>query len=379
MATGAVSSCLQNLPLEILYLIAEGLSFESLLKLSCVNKRMRNVAIPRIFRNYTIIFSEEGFNKLKGFCESTLCENVVSLKYIVADLIEPEVIDYNYYKTEVLTPDEYVAREESAEAEGLETSSYLTLYNYYHLRCIEEGEIITSETDLTTLSVALGVMPKLSELVISFEDDEMGEDWIKGYQNSMLTRGVDSLEHHLRTVTKAIHSAKNSGLSLKTAWLSCRLKDPWMLDALTDLVDTDGFKDLMEILIRNVETLGLEGTEVWSIILPDEMPPLRQLHLRRLGSCFCCIERLIDNGEIGSLRLQNVRAIMNGKLVTISPGLISERLRVPTSSVLETSNHCCNPNCIGNELKDFTVLLDKREPKESDSDEEEHRDASIEL
>lgn len=279
----------------------------------------------------------------------------------------------------MLTPDEYVSHEENAEAEGLETTSYLTLYNYYHLRCIEEGDIITSETDLTTLSVALGVMPKLSELVISFQDDETSEDWMKCYQNSMLTRGVESLEHHLITVTKAIRVAKKSGLSLKTAWLSCRLESPWLLDALPDLADTDSFKDLMENLVRNVEVLGLDGTEAWSIILPDEMPPLRQLHLRQMDSCFCCIERIIDNSKIGSLRLQNVQAIMNGELISITPELVSGRLRVPTSSVRATSDHCSNPHCIRNDL---TVMLDKREPKDSDSDldsDEEYREMSIEL
>ena len=98
MATDTVTICLQNLPLELLYLIAEGLPFKDLLKLSCVSRKMRNVAIPRLFRNYTVMFSEEGFNKLRGFCESTLCENVLSLKYIVSDFIEPgTMLDVMHY------------------------------------------------------------------------------------------------------------------------------------------------------------------------------------------------------------------------------------------------------------------------------------------
>lgn len=275
----------------------------------------------------------------------------------------------------MLTPDEYVSREE--DVEGVKTTSYLTLYNYFQLRCIEEEEILGEKIDLTSLSFALKSMPKLSELVISFEDYE-SEDWIKSYQISMLTRGIDSLEHHLETVTDAIKAATNSGLSLKTAWLSCRLDGPWFLDALTDLVDIDGFQDLMEGLIGNVEILGLEGTEVWSVILPDEMPPLRQLHLRNVGSCLCCIGRMINNSNIGSIRLQNVCATIDGKIKPISKGLISSELSLPASSVQETTHHCPNPDCMN---KDLTVMLDKRARADSDSDSDEgwSREPSLEL
>lgn len=82
MAAVNSSICLDNLPLEIIYLILGSLSMEELKSFSYVNKHLREASLPSLFRELTINFSKSGFEKLKGISNSEVRVHVVSLKYI---------------------------------------------------------------------------------------------------------------------------------------------------------------------------------------------------------------------------------------------------------------------------------------------------------
>lgn len=399
MAAVNSSICLDNLPLEIIYLILGSLSMEELKSFSYVNKHLREASLPSLFRELTINFSKSGFEKLKGISNSEVRVHVVSLKYIAPDLINPgkrpssllpskqhvnwapAILDYEYYR-DIVEPDLYVAHEETADAEGLQTSSYMALYKYYVSECVAQEQIISSKTDSNTLASGIAALPKLSELAIWFENCDKKEDWLGAFRLPGFTQGPQSYTHHLRTVTKAIHAAEVAGnsLCLRTAWLVCTTPTPWMDTDLYEDEDFDVIRDLVGDFLEHVQVLGLRHNMLLLMMLPTEVPSLRQLHIREMAPCLGCVGKILDrNANINSIRLQGVGSRKKRKVLPITQSLICNKLGVPRSSVSKTDDHCPSPNCI---RKDWTVMLDQRksgtlpgEDEEAD-DNDRHEDKS---
>lgn len=80
---------LDTLPLEIIFAINNLLPMEDLMSLSRVNKYLRGSSFPYLFRRIVITFSLDGFEQLKRISESAIRLHVVSLKYVIPELIEP--------------------------------------------------------------------------------------------------------------------------------------------------------------------------------------------------------------------------------------------------------------------------------------------------
>ena len=79
---------LEFLPTEILYKIVEYLHGWQVKGLSCVNRRIRDVCLPSLFRKVSFEFSEDGFDGLAGLLQSHLCPFIVSFQYIVPQLLK---------------------------------------------------------------------------------------------------------------------------------------------------------------------------------------------------------------------------------------------------------------------------------------------------
>lgn len=83
------SARLDTLPLEIIFAIIELLSTKDVMHLSQANKYLRGSSLPYVFRKIAITFSLDGFEQLKEISESPIHLHVVSLKYVVPELIDP--------------------------------------------------------------------------------------------------------------------------------------------------------------------------------------------------------------------------------------------------------------------------------------------------
>ena len=257
----------------------------------------------------------------------------------------------------VITPDLYVRREEEAESYGLKTSSYMAIYNYYNRKCCEQQEILEERTDLVTLSAARAAFPKLTELAIWFHNGDDEENWLDAYAINGFTQGVQTYVDHLITINTAVQAAsKSAGLRLKTLWMFCCVPVGWMNTRYYDDDDFDSMRDDVEDMLQHVEFLGLGYNMLLLMMLPAEMPSVRQLHIRDMAPCLGCIGRVLDNNaNITRVRFQNLGARAQGKLMSVSPSLISSKLRVPQSSVVRTDDHGSRST-----RKDWTVLLDQR-------------------
>jgi hypothetical protein len=82
---------LEILPTEILYEIVDYLHGWELKGLSCVNKWMRGICLPSLFRKVSFEFSEDGFYGLEELLQSHLCSYVASFRYVVPQLLKPGI------------------------------------------------------------------------------------------------------------------------------------------------------------------------------------------------------------------------------------------------------------------------------------------------
>lgn len=80
---------LEILPPEILYKIVDYLHGWELKSLSSVNKWMRDICLPSLFRKVSFEFSKDGFDGLEELLQSHLCSYVASFQYVVPQLLKP--------------------------------------------------------------------------------------------------------------------------------------------------------------------------------------------------------------------------------------------------------------------------------------------------
>ena len=83
------NACLELLPTEILHLLVDHLFSWDLKNLSCVSRQLREAFIPCVFRNVRFQFSKSGFDSLRGLLLSDLRHHVVSLIYVIPELLHP--------------------------------------------------------------------------------------------------------------------------------------------------------------------------------------------------------------------------------------------------------------------------------------------------
>jgi hypothetical protein len=211
--------------------------------LSRVSKRVRETCMPSLFRCIEIPFSKDGFNGLKSLINTDARYHIISFTYVVPKLLKAgnnlsskqsaritlmlllpytEILDFSYFKSNLLTPDSYVETTKEiydAGGEADEYPLYMVIYETLHDMCKEQRSIVDNGVDLSVLSSTFGVLPRLTEVGLSFceaiEDD-----------SSLLpitldiTIAKDSYKYHLRVVSDAIQSSRNRGVAIHTISLS---------------------------------------------------------------------------------------------------------------------------------------------------------------
>lgn len=86
---------LENLPNEILNIIVEYLRKPEIKRVSSVNKRIRDISRPFLFRNFRFTFSKKGFNRLKEVLNSLVSCYIISIQYVVPELLNPSNNSHN--------------------------------------------------------------------------------------------------------------------------------------------------------------------------------------------------------------------------------------------------------------------------------------------
>jgi hypothetical protein len=143
--------------------------------------------------------------------------------------VQPEIREYDIFKTEILTPDHYAdicedyddvnGRDDWDELEYLsgDHPSYTRVYKTIRRTCAEQQEIIEVGRDLTLISLAFNLLCNLKELILVFCETKGGEDWESDYYQVSGMREPKSYEHHVQLVLAAL---KDRSLNLKLIQLT---------------------------------------------------------------------------------------------------------------------------------------------------------------
>lgn len=238
---------MELLPTEVLFGIVRYLSNWEVKQLSLSSRRMRDVCLPFLFHNLTIEFSNKGFDLLESILKSNLHRYIVSLEYVGPMLLKPrkdpfpnhprkslttnlEIRNYRYFKTQFLTPDEYVDRCEEYDDvldredwEGPEYlsddhPSYTSVYKTLRRTCVEQQVIIKTGRASTLMSLAFKLLYNLKELILVFCETLSDEDWERDYQQAYDMTQQTSYEHHIQLVLVAL---KGRSTPLKVIQLTC--------------------------------------------------------------------------------------------------------------------------------------------------------------
>ncbi|KAJ9298524.1 hypothetical protein DTO271G3_3491 [Paecilomyces variotii] len=219
---------LDLLPTEILYDIRDLLQIQDLKHLSRVSKKLRQICLPLLFHEVEFQFSKSGFDQLRNFSESEVRLYTVSFIYVVPQLLRPEILDFEYWTSNLFTFQTHRYIEDAKELYDLkyhdggesQCPSYTVIYDRLQKICEEQRGIIDCDIDVAVLSSALQKLPKLAELRVDFCQPVEEGDWLEPYLDLDMTLPEKSYEHHLIVVSKAIWIANASGVALRTVCLS---------------------------------------------------------------------------------------------------------------------------------------------------------------
>ncbi|KAL2859886.1 uncharacterized protein BJX67DRAFT_368548 [Aspergillus lucknowensis] len=318
---------LQGLPMEILHLILAGLHSWQITSLSLVNRRLREVCLPVLFHKVGFSFSEAGLNGLQQLANSPVRWHVRSLTYTVPELIKPDVLTFEIFKSEMLTPESYV--EEAKELYGCgypadECPPYMVIYETLRTICENQQGIMEEHRDIDILSSVLAALPRLIEMELNFCQSIDEPQWVDSYLSRGMTAKEISNIHHLQTLTKALQKRSELRDSLVTIKLSS-MELPYYSPRETPRFP--GLSGALECLLELFTALRITGSSAPLELLSHTIIKLRQLILGHVTIPFTTLREILQTNRqtIVSLGFYDTRLLKGDALSEIhqlSPKLL---------------------------------------------------------
>ncbi|KFY50997.1 hypothetical protein V495_00022 [Pseudogymnoascus sp. VKM F-4514 (FW-929)] len=146
---------LETLPTEILLAVVDHLPVWEIKDLSRASKRLRQACLSTLFRHVKFEFSQAGVEGLNDLLKSNVCGHIASFTYGITELLNPEILDFSRFRSDILTPDSYVDRAKDMYEAGhkLDDLSYMDIYETAHGICSEQCSIVDEGADLILSSV----------------------------------------------------------------------------------------------------------------------------------------------------------------------------------------------------------------------------------
>ncbi|KAK8142117.1 hypothetical protein G3M48_009321 [Beauveria asiatica] len=248
---------LERLPTEIIHAVVEFLEPWSIKKLSYTSKRLRQACLPTIFRRVKFEFSLAGIEGMKGLLKSNVRSYVTSFSYEVPELLKPEILYFDCFRSDILTPDKYVDMVKDMYDEGDDADdfpSYMSIYKTVHDICREQRSIIDEGADLI-LSSVFCALPLLKEVRLFFCDALQFDDCL--LKDDIIIE-EEYHQHHLQVVTSAIQSARRRGVAIHTISL-CEFDLPYF--HTWEEPDLTAISETLRRLLESIKVLRLRGSE----------------------------------------------------------------------------------------------------------------------
>ncbi|KFY04717.1 hypothetical protein O988_00577 [Pseudogymnoascus sp. VKM F-3808] len=205
---------LETLPTEIIFAIVDHLPVWEIKDLSCASKWLRQACLSTLFRHVKFEFSQAGIEGLNDILKSNVCGYIASFTYEITELLNPEILDFSRFRSDILTPDSYVDRAKDMYDTGhkIDDLSYMDIYETAHSMCTEQCSIVDEGADLI-LSSVFCALPLLQEVRLSFSEVLEDDGWL--LTPDMVVKN-EFYKHHLQVVSSAIQRARSAGVAIHT-------------------------------------------------------------------------------------------------------------------------------------------------------------------
>ncbi|CAG8353513.1 unnamed protein product [Penicillium salamii] len=331
----------ENLPPEILSIIADHLCNEDAKSLSLVCKTLREVSLPYIFHDVRFEFSQSGFTALRGLLLCDLPQYVVSFTYLIPELLHPGTQSLKFFQENVINPDDYMeTSNDKPYCNHLAEMNipYRLVYNTFRCICEEQSAIVESCEDSTVLSNAFRELPRLSELRLDFCQTLMKEDWVEFCMDRTVTD--NTVLHHFQVLSFALEAGRDSGVFVRTIHLS-GLELPYV-STLRENPRFHFLKLHFGDLLKCVSNLRLSGSGSSMKILACIDLDLQHLELCQitvLDSVF--YEFMQNNASIDSIGCHQARLNTSYReSVELSPELYDNLLKLGSSTTCMSASSC---------------------------------------
>jgi hypothetical protein len=236
-----------------------------------------------------------------------------------------EIRDYDFFKTEILTPGDYVeicegyddvdGREDWDEMEYLsgDHPSYTRVYKTIRRTCAEQQEIIKAGRDSTLITLAFQLLSNVKELVLVFRQTQGDEDWEGDYQELNDMTEQNSYEYHIQLVLSAL---KGRSAPLQGVQLTCfeLPKDPPLGSPYWNSLTI-----LLTELLMHAPVLRLVGSDLVLALLSRVSLNIRELDMCSIYTELIFIESFLQSNAktLRCLSVHNVEVTERNKEGTI--------------------------------------------------------------
>lgn len=251
---------------------------------------------------------------------------------------ETEIRDYDFFKTEILTPGDYVeicegyddvhGREDWDEMEYLsgDHPSYTRVYKTIRRICAEQQEIIKAGRDSTLVKLAFQLLSNVKELVLVFRQTQGDEDWEGDYQELNDMTEQNSYEYHIQLVLAAL---KGRSVPIQGVQLTCLElpKDPQLGSPYWNPLTI-----LLTELLRHAPVLRLVGSDLVLALLSRVSLNIRELDMCSIYSELIFVESFLQSNakSLRSLSVHNVEVTERNKegIAQLTPAHVDDMINL---------------------------------------------------
>ncbi|KAG9228391.1 hypothetical protein BJ875DRAFT_547775 [Amylocarpus encephaloides] len=344
-------SPLETLLTEILQAVVGHLIPWDIKGLSYTSKRLRQASLSILFRHVKFEFSLAGIKGLKDLLKSNVCGHIVSFSYGITELLKTgtylqslEILDFDLFRSKILTPDSYMEHANDMYDEGYEAdefNSYMAIYKSVHAIRSEQRSIIDEGADLI-LSSIFCALPLLREVRLSFrevkDDDCLASDMIIK---------EEFYKHHLQVVSSAIHSARSVGVAIHTVSL-LHFKLPYYHS--WEQPNLDPPSESLRQLLGDIKVLRVFGVDDRVLeLLPHCVLDLQQLDMCRVVAPEKVIKDFFKTNKksIRSIGFHDVVILGLNYLdnnTPLSASMLCRMRGVPQSTLCRAADCSCLPS-----------------------------------
>lgn len=338
-------------------------------RLSRASKQLREVCLLSLFCRIKIRFSKAGFNKLKNLIKLDTCYYIISFTYIVPELLKTnkyisyilkvyqnyanatyscaKILDFNRFKSNLLTPNSYVKTAKDLYDAGNKADEYplyIVIYETIYSTCKEQRSIVNNSFNLSVLLSTFKALPRLTDVGLAFYRTIEREDQLLSSFALNIVVIEESYKYYIQVTSEALQRTKNGGVTIYTINLSffnLLYYYTWEVSNLSTLSES------LRKLLESIKVLRLIDSSSALKLLSYYALDLYQLNLCRIVTKYNTLKDFLETNKrlICSISFYNVKthglSQLEGSLSKLSSNMLCKMLKVPLFTLYQAANCVC--------------------------------------